>query len=309
MANCLCGEGAQNLGQPSCPGSAARPVKLDFVQRIASDGTENKILASETLNAAYFTALFNQTDKTKKHYPTGVIKNVVDERGDPVTYTADGIDYFVSEGNRTFTFEIIEGAHPLLAKAYNSFRCKDMTVYNLSLDSQIVGNTKLDGALRGFRIEKNTLYAKFIPRTYTEPAKVMVTMTFSPLEDDAYMGYIEYSADGTGAGVLTVDPLEFAGLVDVTMDAATDLSVTGFTVPMTYIYGDAFTKLPFEGALLADFTLYNETSEASITITSVDPSDGSYLFVIPTQTSAHVLSLTFSKSGFESTNVLSIVVP
>jgi hypothetical protein len=309
MSNCLCGSGAKNLGQPNCVGDADRPIKLGFQERLANDGTENGIEKSETLNAAYFQALINQTDKSKRLYPTGVLKSVVNSRADQNTFEADGVAYFVSEGNITYTFDIYEGASPKLAAAYNSMRCKDMMVYNFSLSSQIVGNGSNPNLLKGFRIEKNTLYAKYMPASYTEPSKITVTFTISVLEDDADMAYINYNPTGTGTGVLTTDPLTFEGLIDVTMGAATSITTTGFVIPMTYIYGDLFDPKMFEAGELADFTLYNVTDAAAVTITSVAEVDGLYTFVIPTQTAADVLRPSFSKTGFEATNVITITIP
>lgn len=307
MSNCLCGTG-KNLGQPGCTGKIGRPQKGLLTRRLGNDGVENNLKLTDVLGSSFFTGLINQSDISKRLYPTGTIVNVVDERGDPVTYNADNIEYFSSQGNRTFTFEIIDGASPQLEKAYNNFRCQDMCMYLVSVDSQIVGNERNAGILRPFRVEKNTLYAKYIPATATTPERLMVTLTFSVLEKDGDISYFNYTEGGTGAGVLAVNPLDFQGLVDVTMGTATGISTTAFTIPMDYIYG-GMGRLPFEAGILADFTLYNVTDASSVTITSVTETDGSYAFVIPTQTSADVLRLTFSKTGFECTNVLSITIP
>lgn len=307
MSDCLCGTG-RNLGQPDCTGTIERPVKLGFTNRIGSDGVANELSIADTLDASFFTALINQADHTKKLYPTGTIKNVVNERGDPITYSADNVEYFAAEGNRTLTFEIIEGASPILAGALNSMRCKDMGVYIYTLASQIVGNGRVDGKLKPLRIEKNTLYAKYEPKTNDNVERIMITFTFSVLEKDADISYFNYTEDGTGAGVLSADPLDFRGLIDVTMGAATDITTTTFTIPMTYIYG-GMIKTPFEGGLLADFTAYNVTDSSSITITSVTETGGSYAFVVPTLTAADVVRITFAKTGFQSTNILTLTVP
>jgi hypothetical protein len=93
------------------------------------------------------------------------------------------------------------------------------------------------------------------------------------------------------------------------MKAATSISTTGFSTELTYDYGTAVTKQKFKGAVLADFTLYNETTTASVTITSVtEATDGNYDFVIPAQTSADVLTLSLSKDGFEMTD-LTVTIP
>lgn len=311
MSNCFCGSPAKNLGQPSQVCVADRAIKLAFQEQYNSTGAENRILASETLDSSYFTALINQTDKSKKLYPTGTIKAFVDSREDPNTDEADGVGYLASEGNRTFVFEILEGAHPKLAEAYNSLRCKDMAVFGISISSQLIGNGSVEGALKGFKIEKGTLYAKFVPKTRETVARVMVSFTISVLEDDADISFLEYSSTATGAGYLTVDPLSFRGLVDVYFGDASSITTTGFRVPIHYIYGgDLFHAAMLKGAVIADFSLYNVTDASSVTITSVTEVDGLYYtFVIPTQTSADELRLTFSKSGFEAASTLLITIP
>ena len=67
---------------------------------------------------------------------------------------------------------------------------------------------------------------------------------------------------------------------------------------MNYIYGSLKSLVPDTGLLVGDFSLYNNTTASSVTITSVTESpDGTYTFVIPTQTSADVMVLTPSKDG------------
>lgn len=73
-------------------------------------------------------------------------------------------------------------------------------------------------------------------------------------------------------------------------------STTGFVAAVSLDY-DSWTAVPIEGMVLADFYLYNETTAAAITVTSVTEAPaGTYTFVTPAQTSADVLTLTQSST-------------
>jgi hypothetical protein len=309
MPLCKCTNGAKNLGQPNCVGVLERPEKLCFVYTRANDGTENKILSSDTVDDTFVSGLINQTDKSKRWFPTPVINQVNDERADFNTFDLDGFAINSSKGIRTVSFSVVEGASPQLVDAFNSLACRDISFYIWSVDEQIGGNGRVDGELKPFRIKKKTMKAKYNPpsKVNETPAMVMVSFDVSELEDDADIAYMDY---GTGANDVQVVITDYTGLVDVTMGAASSISTTGFVTEIDLLYGSVFNKEPFVGGVLADFSLYNETTLASVTITSVTESpDGTYTFVIPAQTSADVLTLTFSKNGYEASSTLSITIP
>jgi hypothetical protein len=88
---------------------------------------------------------------------------------------------------------------------------------------------------------------------------------------------------------------DLRGLVD-TAATYSAITTTSFTATLTDEYGCAIS-----GLLVGDFAL-TETSPTpgAIVITSVtESSDGVYDFVIPAATSADVLALTPSKTGFD----------
>ena len=313
MSLCSCNTNVKNFGQPNCVGILERPEKLAFVQTKASDGTENSILSSDTIDDTFVTALINQSDASKKWYPSPVLNKVNDTRGDNNTFDIDGFQINVSQGVRVMAFTVIDGASPQLADAFDSLGCRDMAFYIWSVDGQIGGNSRTAGALKPFRIKKKTMQAIYQPpnKENETPAMVMVQFAISDLERDADIAYIDF---GTGANDVQVDITSYTGLIDVTMGAATSISTTGFVVPIDFIYGSVFDKDPAQGFVLADFSLA-ETSPTpgAIVITSVTEGTGAnvgvYTFVIPTATSADVLELTFSKDGYEPAGTISITIP
>jgi len=110
MSNYFCGIPAKNLGQPSQVCVADRAIKLAFQEQYNSTGAENRILFSDTLDSAYFEDLINETDRSLRLFPSGTIKMFVDVRAEANKDDIDGIGYIASDGNRTFSFDIIDGS-------------------------------------------------------------------------------------------------------------------------------------------------------------------------------------------------------
>ena len=99
---------------------------------------------------------------------------------------------------------------------------------------------------------------------------------------------------------MTVKPKDVNGLTDVNV-AVSNESTTGFTGVATLDYGSCLNPEKFVGAQLADWSLYNDTQDAAVVITSAtEGPDGTYTFVYAAQTPADVLTLTINLStGFE----------
>ena len=309
MSLCSCTTGVKNFGQPNCVGILERPEKLAFVQTFADDGSANTITTSDTINDAFVSGKINAA-KDSRWFPTGVINQVNDTRGENNTFEIDGFEINVSEGVRTMVFTVIDGASPQVAAAFNSLGCRDMSFYTWSVTGQIGGNDRIADELRPFRIKKKTMQAIYQPpnKENETPAMVMVQFAISDLESDSNIAYID---PGTGANDVQVDITSYTGLIDVTMNAATAISTTGFTVDIDYIYGAVFNKTPWKGGVIGDFSLEEiSPTPGAIAITSVtESSDGVYDFVIPAATPADVLRLTFSKTGFEATGTIDITIP
>lgn len=313
MFVCNCGDGADNFGQPGCVGNLNRAQKLGFIPRVANDGVINSIKSTDTLDASYFSDLINEPDKSKRLQPSPVINKVNDSRAEFNTFEIDGFKITTSEGVRTIMFTVIDGAHPKMAKAFNSRACEDTAFYNFSISDQVGGNGSVAGELRPFRIKTHTMRAVFNPENKEKetPAMVMVSFDMHELEKDSDIAYINY---GTGATDVQIIVTDLTGLIDVTMAPAASITTTTFVVDISLSsYGTAFKKLPFVGGVVADFTLKEVTpTPGTITITSVTESStipGRYTFVQPTATAADLQRLTFAKDGYEAAGTIDITIP
>ena len=84
---CTCKQGIANTGTPNCSTSIEVPVKL-FVQSLYdSEGNKNMIdlstIASpEDLDNAFFSAMINDSDVSKRLFPFPKMKNVENTRGE-----------------------------------------------------------------------------------------------------------------------------------------------------------------------------------------------------------------------------------
>ena len=309
MANCLCGV-MPTFGQPGCYQTMGYPVKIGFQDVKDSSGASNGILATDTLNDAFISALINNSDTSKRLMLTPSVVNFTGNREEMLTYTANNVNYKASEGNRPVQFEIIEGATPQLLGELKKLECRNIMFYGITDESQLTGNGKDANLLRGYKVEKGTFDARFVGNQREDTARIVVSFVISIVEKDEDAAFIAYEPDSTADGILTVDLLSYVDLIPVVMGAASSITTTGFVSKIDTIYGAKFDAAVFSGGVLADFTLYNETTASSVTITSVtEAPDGTYTFVIPAQTSADVLTLTFAKTGFYAASTLSITIP
>jgi len=303
MAACDCNVVFGNTGTPDCVSIGNVTYRLIGVPTYDSAGVRNSIDTTTTLDSAYFTALINQSDSSKRWYPLPPMKNVEDVRGEDLTESFnDGSTAFIQEGSRTFTGITIKNPSPILLGKIKKWRCSDISVYVIDTDGNILGDGSTADYLYPFKLDSETWSPKYMKTTDTTVAKLQIDYSYAKDEVDEDIRMI-------GADETSIDMKDLEGLIDVNAGAATGIATTGFVTALTFDYGTAVTKQAFKGALVADFTLYNETTTSSVTITTATESpDGTYTFVFGAETSADVLTLALVKDGFEMTD-LTVTIP
>lgn len=303
MAN-LCSGNSKNMGVPNCYSIADLIGKLVFTSTVADDGTYNSILVADTVDSTYLTGMVQTGDKTnvsitpdysKQWFVTPLIKEYNPERADDNTFDSDGFSYSASQGVRTISFRIIDGASPQMLEALESFTKKKTSVYSISTSGQIVGNGKNEAYLAPFRIETNTWQLKYMEesKVNNSPAYIDVTFALADTERDRNIAHFD-----EGAGVLAegANALDLEGLIDVVMQPATSITATTFTVDMNLIYGSFGNLNKFKGAVAADF-LFDGVAPTTVT----ESADGVYDFVVPTFSGTQVLS--FFKEKFSASQI------
>ena len=166
---CECNAGLGNTGTDCSPLQKAA-YSLIGVPLYQSDGvTRNGInLETDVLNAAYFTALINQADISKRWFPYPAIKNVEDVRGENQTEEfTDKTLVFVTEGARAFKGWIVgRDAQPVLKGKIETSRCVQMGYYVVDLSGNLIGSISSDGTkLNPIQVDQNSVAAMFIKQT------------------------------------------------------------------------------------------------------------------------------------------------
>ena len=289
MANfCNCSTGLSNTGS-KCPSLQAVTTKLIYVPLYGNDGVRNSILTTDLVDKVYVDAKINETDKSKRWYPSPRIENVEDTKGDSVMESLNsGDEVFVQEGTRTFMGVHIKQDSTFLGKIKNA-RCVEFGVYLVDSNGIAWGEISEDGTeLYPIAVNEESYDAILVRTTDTTSQKVQVKFSFSrDVRDESIKGVTGYNMNNA------------KGLLDVN-GAVTVPTTVGFTYTATLDYGYFGDPLKVEGLVIGDFTLYNNTTVSAVVITSVtEVEDGVYAFVIPAQTASDELVLTGSATGFE----------
>lgn len=293
-----CTAGLGNTGE-SCTPIIGISANVFAVYLKDADGNRNGIdLENDTIDDAYITARLNDTDPTQRWYPVGALKNVTDEREDPITETAeDGSVGFIQEGIRKASVQLWEGSQILCGKL-NTFRNKQFGLFCITTNGDLVGTigNSQDSCnptmLYPIAVDPGSWYSKFVKLTNSVVQKLMVTWNWLRAEKDENLRVIE-------ASEMDTDLLIAEGLKDV-CDIISDEDQTTFTATMRLTgYGSATAPIPMTGLVIGDFALYNVTDSLAVTISTVtETSDGVYVFTFASQTLGDVLRLTPTKTGY-----------
>ena len=294
---CNCNLSFANTGEVNCKQLMSVARKIVLVPTYDSLGVRNTILPGDVLNAAFFSGKINNADPMKRWYPTGYVDNVKDERAEPIMETLQSQKkLFVQDGIRSFEGIIVEENNFLVGQ-FLTFRCKAFSIYIIDKEGNIIGS--YDGTnFNPIQVDNDTFNALLVKTTDTTTQKVKLSFEFSRTENDEDLKMIAMS-ELTG-----VNPLLLTGLLDVNV-ATSSPTTTGFVATLTTDYGTFKTPIAVVGWLLANFTLYNVTDAASVTITSVvENPNGTYTFAFTAQTTADVVRLSAVQAGFSFPDTL-----
>jgi hypothetical protein len=280
-----------------------------LVPLIANDGTFNKIDPSATLNDAYFTALINEADDSKRWYPTGKLKNVTTDRADPILETfEDGSSVFIRDGIRNFTAMIIKGSFEL-AKQFNANRCSTFGIFIVDLDGNILGTTKTgSNYLYPIAVDAATFYAKPVFTTDTTIQKIMLQGQWDVLQKDDDLRMISASS------ITAANIVNLKGLMNV-YATIVSTSTTTMVLDLYAKVGNIVTNYPIEGLVTADFVssdtgstskMYNITDASDLTVAATESTtvDGRYTLTYTGAVASEVLQPLIKKNGLDGVTML-----
>lgn len=306
MSDLNCNIGGSNTGQ-SCVPIMRVQKKIFLVPTFDSTGALNEIDLTQTLNEAYFVARINDTDASQRWYPLPEMKNVVDDRGDSLYQTfEDGSKVFISQGTRSFNGLIVGAdAAPQMVGKITSHRGVGMSIFIVDKEKNLIGKVGSSSTkLAPIELEADSIDAKFIKTIDTAIQAIQVSFDVHMNEDDADLRMIQSTE-------MSYDISRLRGLIDVDSTISSE-SIADFTVTLTTDGGTPITPVLCKGLVAADFSLYNETDAAPVSISSVvEGPAGVYDINFANQTSGDVLRLTPTKNGYDFSDVVAntITIP
>jgi len=289
---CNCASGLSNTGRPNCVSLQSVTSKLIMVPLFGADGTANFIDLTSPLPV--WADLINAEDATKRWFPLPNFENVELPKADSQFEEANsGRMVFLRQGKRSFAGELwAEDSTPTLLGKLQNNRCVDFGVYIVDVNGNLVGS-KVGDRLYPIAVDNPSFNPTFTFATDSTTQKIMLGFDFDRLFDESTM----YMITPTEAGVNFND---LSGLIDVNL---TDLTVVATSVTFDAIldYGTALNPIKFSGAISADFSLYNNTTSASVSVTAVEnlPLEGNYTLTYTAQTAGDSLTLSIDKTGFD----------
>jgi len=287
---CKCGAGLSNTGT-ACTPVMQTARKIIFVPYYDNNGNINTInLATATLDKAYFDALVNQSDKSKRWFPLPELKNVEDVREANILESFnDGSNVFISEGNRSFTGILVKGT-PQLKGKIESARCSEVGVFIIDKDGNLIGSLATATTLAPIRIEESSVAAMLVKTTDTTIQKLQLSYEFHADEKDEDLRFIACSE-------MTYDVLQIQGLLDI-YATFSNITLTDFEVQLSTDYGTILNPVLDKGLLAVDFTLFNDDDQLAVAVISAPESPaGTYTISYAAQGAGEVLFLTPSKDG------------
>jgi len=314
MSNCIacdCTLQLQNTGTGCTPlmGITKKPIIVPYYD---NEGDVNGIPFSDSLSQAYFTALINDTDDSKRWFPLPEVKNVDDNRGD-ADYEEfdDHTKAFIQENVRIFMGEVIGNtatgsASPQMKGKIEAARCGDIGVFLVDNFGNLIGSISSDGlSLNPIKIDPQTVYVKLGKANLKNKTvqKLYITWNYAITELDENLRMIACNELG-GA-----DLLGLRGLLTVT-SILTNLTQDGFSMKLITNFGTPTNPGLVKGLTITDFissdsgtssTIYNSTTETDVDIDTVTESpDGTYNFTLDTtQNSGDVMVPDASHNGFD----------
>ena len=276
MANCInCSTGLRNSGLINGVKPQGEIFKLVFTPLVANDESLNRIDLTETLNKAFFDALINNTDKSKRWYPTPILENITDDREDAVFETFNSRrKVYKDKGLRGLTAEIPSRPGRGVPSAYleviRNMNCEKMGFYIVDDCGNLYGDFSNSAYLAPIPVMPATFDYKSITALGETVHKLMFGFTYDLKFDDSHLGMI-YSQEIDGISLSDVE-----GLINLILDSSTlagDDSYVDVTIKTDF--GSAVGGLLVPN-LAAKISVYLVSDDTEITNTVAETSTGVY---------------------------------
>jgi hypothetical protein len=240
----------------------------------ADDGTANSILLSDTLNQAYFDALFQNADASKRWYPIGELESVVQERAEAIIQTYDsGTIKKIQDAQKNFTSVVPEVEYAFFGKV-KQMECLRIGIYIVDIDSQLKGQLSADGLnLLPMEVANGSWDARYSEATDTKVAEMILNFQFAKSVKDEDLRLI------TPDEMDNVDLLQSSGLLDVN-GVFTSPTTTSVTAALSLDYSSPITPIVAQDLVFGDFIVRNTVTLTTYAVSAAPEAPaGTYAIV------------------------------
>jgi len=294
---CSCDSAGLNVALSNCPAILGNAKGGALIAMIANDGSRNEWpVASTTFNKAWFDAIINNIDDSKKLRVLPRFENVATERAaGSTTALASGNNIETEQGLRTFGIEFPK-ADPTFAGCLEAFKCVEHGFVIFLSNNKMLMMKDIDdsGAEVVRQIEMNEQNLQIITGLNIEGnyQKVIANMEVMQSEKDSNLVVVDVAAD--------VNLVRVRGLLDANIDIIS-AGTTQMVVKVTEKYGAINNKNVIKNLVIADFSLDNVTDTASVAITGVtyNATTGEHTLDYAAQDIADVLEVNVVKTGLD----------
>lgn len=298
MAGCNCDMGLGNTGRPNCVPIQSVTSKLIMVPLYDSTGTAN-VIDLNSLPLDFYTDFVNNADPSKRWFPLPEFENVEMPKADAQFEESNsGRMVFLRQGKRSFTGELwADDSSPTLLGQLQSNRCVDFGVYIVDVNGNLIGSQPVnngtpDKFLYPIPVDNPSFNPTLQFATDSTTQKIVVAFDFDRNFDESTLYMITSTEGGT-------DFLSLDGLVDVNfVNLGNTTSSIDFDAWLSY--GTALNRIKFTGANASDFSLVDNSTQTTISITACVenlPIKGNYT-LSATLVSGTSYTLKISKIGF-----------
>lgn len=292
---CTCDVAVKHLGLPGCTDQIGIPKRLIFVPTYKDSGALNYIdTTTFGFTQTDWDGLQYNTDSSARYFPLPLdIESVEMKREESVYNTyPSGLKKFVRDGARSFMGILPSIAQQIIGKL-KSKGCSKHSVFIVDNNGALVGVEKTIGKLYPMQLSDNSLSAIFDFATDTKNNEVIVKFEFAQNVADEQLSMIPAST--VGIDLFT----SFNGKIDTNIAQVGTGTTTVIVVDIYTDYGTAKTKIPVEGLVAADLSLYNVTDSATTTISSLAESTtvpGRYTITVTAQTNTDIERLSLAST-------------
>lgn len=281
---------------------------------LTTQGTPG-VAYNQFTNIAYWNALVNHPDPTRRILPVPFLKNADNTRADSIVEAFDdNTEQITLQGVRKFMGIIPKAnASPQLQGRLLSMQNSDFGMYWVDYTNNLIGSDTGDGFFYPIRIDQNSWMPIYNPGTAKKGAKIELKFDIHSNEIDSTMNAIAAS------NFQTVVLGNLNGLKDVSVTISNlSHSSDNLTLAFQTIYGDAITPTSVHGLTINNFVSKvtgalakiactagtDAGTDIAVTACTEQPDiygkpNGTYVLTLTSPSATDVLALNIVANGYD----------